>query len=375
MCERSPCLAWLVFPRRNLRNVLPTKAFSTVILPLLAIPSLAEKQPVPVSLSSSGLFTVRTSIPTTPRTRSKSWSMPCRRLRLACYASSENPIRVIGRLLPARYQKISASISLTYLLTILTAMSATLQSCRVSILVKALPQRSASHGETVCCAGVTPYGEFKRLFPVRFRHLAEGAAFKRWDLVDFKYRPPTSDRRVESCHVMEDTIQVAGRMPSKDRALVLNPLVSKSVAEAAAAGKSLALIRPKNAQFYYKTKGADEIAAERKTYELAASQGSFFDKQLAALEPSPYEFRFKFEDGAGRHDYANGDWEAHAMFFNGRRREGNDQAALDWMTCTFNEQYARKGMLFSVGNMAKRPQTWQLLGVLRVDETCQQSFF
>jgi hypothetical protein len=32
-------------------------------------------------------------------------------------------------------------------------------------------------------------------------------------------------------------------------------------------------------------------------------------------------------------------------------------------------------MLFCVGNMAKRPQTWQLLGVLRVDDTGQPALF
>lgn len=254
-------------------------------------------------------------------------------------------------------------------------MSVTLQSCRVSILVKALPQRSANHGETVCCAGVTAHGEFKRLYPIRFRHLGEDAAFKRWDWVDFKYRQPTSDRRSESCHVMEDSITVNGSMPSKDRASFLNRLVSASVKEAEAVGKSLALIRPRNTRFYYKAKKPDEIEEERRTYADAARQGSFFDEQLKALEPSPYEFRFKFEDAAAPHDYANGDWEAHAMFFNGRRREGSDQAALDWMSKTFNEVYPQKGMLFCVGNMAKRPQTWQLLGVLRVDDTGQSSLF
>ena len=98
-------------------------------------------------------------------------------------------------------------------------------------------------------------------------------------------------------------------------------------------------------------------------------------EKLKALEPSPYEFRFKFDDATGPHDYANGDWEAHAMFFNGRQREGNDQATLDWMSKTFNETYPRKGMLFCVGNMASRRQTWQLLGVLRVDDTGQSALF
>ena len=48
-------------------------------------------------------------------------------------------------------------------------MSVTLHKCRVTILVKALPQPSKTHGETVCCAGVTVHGEWKRLFPVRYR--------------------------------------------------------------------------------------------------------------------------------------------------------------------------------------------------------------
>ena len=254
-------------------------------------------------------------------------------------------------------------------------MSVMLQSCRVSILVKALPQRSAKHGETVCCAGVTPDGEFKRLFPIRFRHLSDDSSFKRWDWVSFKYRLPTRDRRPESCHVMEDTIKVDGKMPRKDRALFLNRLVSGSAAAAAAEGKSLALVRPRNPHFYYKAKSQDQIEKERQTYAEAARQGSFFDDELKALEPSPYEFRFKFEDEAGAHDYANGDWEAHAMFFNGRRREGSDQAALEWMSRTFNEEYRERGMLFCLGNVASRPQTWQLLGVLRVDDTGQQALF
>lgn len=255
-------------------------------------------------------------------------------------------------------------------------MSVTPQSCRVSILVKALPQRSATHGETVCCAGVTADGQLKRLFPIRFRHLKGDSAFRRWDWVDFKYRRPTSDRRKESCHVYEDSIQVYGSLPARERSPLLNKLVSSSAKEAEARGQSLALIRPQNTEFYYRTKRPGEVEAERHAYaEAAGRQGSFFDAQLKALEPSPYEFRFRFEDGAGRHDYSNGDWEAHAMFFHGVKREGSDSAALKWMQKTFNDDYPRRGMLFCIGNMAKRPQTWQLLGVLRVDEPDQLDLF
>jgi len=63
------------------------------------------------------------------------------------------------------------------------------------------------------------------------------------------------------------------------------------------------------------------------------------------------------------------------MFFNGLRREGSERATLEWMNATFNDEYPRKGMLFCLGNIAKRPQTWQLLGVLRVDDTGQLALF
>jgi len=99
---------------------------------------------------------------------------------------------------------------------------------------------------------------------------------------------------------------------------------------------------------------------------------SLFDRELAALDPCPYEFRFSFEDGS-RHDFQNGDWEAYAMFYNGRRRGMSEAEVLDWMDETFNVHYPRAGMLFAVGNQAKRPHVWQLLGVLRVDEPVQAS--
>lgn len=63
------------------------------------------------------------------------------------------------------------------------------------------------------------------------------------------------------------------------------------------------------------------------------------------------------------------------MFFNGRRRKGSDHATLEWMSGRFSNEYLRKGMLLCVGNVANRPQTRQLLGVLRVDNTSQIALF
>ena len=61
------------------------------------------------------------------------------------------------------------------------------------------------------------------------------------------------------------------------------------------------------------------------------------------------------------------------MFWRERKRTSETEA-LRWMDGTFNEEYPRRGMAFAIGNMAKRPQTWQLLGVLRLDEVKQTAF-
>lgn len=243
------------------------------------------------------------------------------------------------------------------------------------MLVKALPQPSKTYGETVCCAGVTADGQWKRLFPVRFRHLGGDSSFSRWDWVKFSYRAPTRDKRAESCHVYEDSITVeSAPLPPAERTRLLTPLITGSAMAAMEQGHSLTLIRPRNTRFIAKRKSVTALAEEREAYKIAAQQTSIFDKELAELEPSPFDFRFQFEDNAGRHDYQNGDWETHVMFWRWRERYG-EADALQRMAGVFNDEYPVKGMVFALGNQAKRPQTWQLLGVIRLDAIVQDDLF
>ena len=77
-------------------------------------------------------------------------------------------IATLGTTVPAVRQKLHLSSCADFAGTssgAQPAMSATPQNCKVTILVKALPQPSKQYGETVCCAGVTAEGQWKRLFP------------------------------------------------------------------------------------------------------------------------------------------------------------------------------------------------------------------
>ncbi len=243
---------------------------------------------------------------------------------------------------------------------------------RVVILVKALPHVGQKHGETVCCAGVTLDGEWRRQYPIHFRRLKDG--FSRWQWIEYDWIAPGSDdRRKESRRVQEDTIKTLEIMPERDRANFLNPIIMNSTDEAASKGMTLALVQPKNVKFTYKKKTADQLDKERAAYQEAARQKSLFDADLNALEPCPYAFYFDWTDQDGKsHKATCDDWETAATFYRRRMNKGESEALIS-MNYTFGEEYPKKGMAFAMGTHSRRPEQWLLVGLIRLDQTAQLS--
>jgi hypothetical protein len=243
---------------------------------------------------------------------------------------------------------------------------------RVLILVKALPHAGQRHGETVCCAGLTADGKWRRQYPIHFRRLKD--QFKRWQWIEYDWiAPGSNDRRWESRRVQEDTIQLGGVMPSGQRVAFLEPIVTSSTAAAAAKGMSLTLVRPANVRFRWSAKTQEQIAEERSTYEDAARQKSFLDPDLIALDPCPYAFHFDWTDADGKaHKATCDDWETAATFYRRQRTMSVDEA-LASMEKTFGEEYPNKGMVFAMGTHSRRPDQWLLVGVLRLDRLAQLS--
>lgn len=243
---------------------------------------------------------------------------------------------------------------------------------RVLILVKALPHVGDRHGETVCCAGVTPDGKWRRQFPVLFRSLEHEKRFRRWQWVEYDWRLPKTDNRPESRRVQENSIRVLGNIPKKERSSFLNPLVLPSLEVAETRGHTLALVRPAKSRFYWEAKSTEEIEEERYSYESAVRQFSFLASENKALEPSPYRFKFQYEigdRGPPRHATCD-DWETAAMFFRFRNSHG-EKEALRKMDVTFNGDYPRKGVVFAMGTHSRHRQTWLLVGVIRLDPVDQ----
>lgn len=241
------------------------------------------------------------------------------------------------------------------------------------VLVKALPHVGQKQGETVCCAGVTADGRWVRQFPVHFRRLQE--KFGRWDWIEYDWIPPTDDRRPESQRVQEESIVVTGSLAPAERADFLRPFVLASTDEAARLGQTLTLIRPSDVVFTWSRKTDREIAAEKEAYVAAASQTSFLDEELKALEPCPYFFRFAYSTADGRNHTATcDDWESAATFFKVCRNAG-EEAALRFLADAYGARYPERGMVFAMGTHSRRPEQWLLVGVLRLDETHQTDLF
>lgn len=243
---------------------------------------------------------------------------------------------------------------------------------RVLTLVKALPHVGQKHGETVCCAGLTAEGQWRRQYPIHFRRLK--AEFGRWDWIEYDWRAPGGeDRRAESRRVQETTLCKVDTLSPAKRAAFLDRAILPSCEAAAAKGHSLTLIRPRNTRFWWKKKPDKQVAREKAAYERAAQQLSFLDPVLMALNPCPYEFKFNYdtEDGFS-HRATCDDWETAAMFYRFAKERGSGPALAD-MEQVFNEEYPAKGMVFAMGTHSLYPKVWLLVGVVRLDVAPQRS--
>jgi len=236
------------------------------------------------------------------------------------------------------------------------------------ILVKALPHRSSSYFETVCCAGVGRDLKWRRLYPVPFRVLENSQQFKRWHWVTYKFTSPEHDGRRESQKVVPETIIVSTQLRPGERSRVASALTRESIVEAVSLGETLTLIQPSELTFSWKRKSDARLEDERAKHALLANQTSLLNKIAKPLEPCPFEFVVRWISAAGRtHTHTCDDWESSTAFF--RRREAlGEVAALGSLKATYEGDYLRRGIRFALGTHSRRKAQWLLVGIIRVDE-------
>lgn len=252
---------------------------------------------------------------------------------------------------------------------------------RVLITVKAAPNPSATYGETVCVAGIrladTGPKDWIRLYPINFRHLPEASAsFKKYDIVTVEARP-AGEARLESWRPNMATLQVETHLPPwKKRRQLVDPMIDDSMCkirtEAAAdpRARSLALVRPAEILGFrlephpgWSKDEQGKIDAYVDQLELDVFEHA---RDKTPLEAPRFKGYYKWRCGdpsCPTHEQSIIDWEFVALQRHLWNRSDADTKAA--ITTRFHQQLCdpETEVAFYVGNQAKRPQTFSILGV------------
>jgi hypothetical protein len=247
---------------------------------------------------------------------------------------------------------------------------------RAVVLVKATPQASESHGETVCVAALDEYGSWHRLYPVNFQDLRENQRFGRWDVIEFSWRLPevSKDRRAESKRITQESVRIGGKLKPTERQRYLEKALVQGERAEYDAGRSLALIRPTAPKFHYRARSLEEIGRVKRGYDdIRRSPDLFGTTDIVPREPSPFEFYYQYKDADGKHDKRCHDWETERTFLKWRDLYG-EESALREMQRVFGEEYPERGMALAMGTHGQRNWQWMIIGVIRLDKSDQASF-
>jgi hypothetical protein len=241
------------------------------------------------------------------------------------------------------------------------------------VIVKAAPQISQRHGETVCCAGIDVRGNWLRIYPVAFRTLDDGQKFGRWDRIRFAWRAAADDSRIESRRIDQQSLQIVGELKKSERDRFLAKAIVTGLDAQRRAGKSLALLRPQSPEFSYEKKPDAEIDADRQRFaQLHQQQDLFNSKSLIPYDPCPFKFKYRYRTDDGMREGTCQDWEIETTFFKWSKLYG-EKGALEAMEKRFGKEYPRKGMLLAMGTHSRWPETWLINGIVRLDETGQMA--
>jgi hypothetical protein len=247
----------------------------------------------------------------------------------------------------------------------------------ILVVVKTYPNPSRSYGETVCCAGVDlETGRWVRIYPITFRRLAE--QFAKYQTIEcLVSRPRSGDSRPESLRADQDSIRLVGSpIPAGARgwtrrmAMLPEPMLSLEEVRAAQAanGTSLALVRPKAIHGLVIEKAAPWSANQKAHLrQQHLDLGQAASNQLRELEQIPFTFSYRFtcddERCVNPHKLQIIDWEIGESYRRWSKRYGDDWEEV--IRQTYERDLAERDLHLVVGNIAKHPQAFVIIGLVR----------
>ncbi|XVV00186.1 hypothetical protein ACQPW3_22305 [Actinosynnema sp. CA-248983] len=249
------------------------------------------------------------------------------------------------------------------------------QRMRVLITVKAAPNPSETYGETVCVAGIRldlDAPGWVRLYPINFRELDSPHTFKKYDVVSLRAKPARGDFRAESWRPDITSVHTEDHLkPWKRRRSHVEPYVRDSmcaIREAVhtnPAAASLAAIRP------HRVLGIDIKPhpgwppEDQRKIDRYVSQLDLTGDDRTALQAPRFQgwYRYRCTPNCGGHRQGILDWEFVALQRTLRHR--NDDDTVRELRARYLDQMCapHRDTVFYVGNQAKSPRTFSVLGV------------
>lgn len=231
----------------------------------------------------------------------------------------------------------------------------------ILITVKTYPTLSKSYVETVCTAGINDRGEWRRLYPIRFRHLADNKQFKLYDRITVRLSDHSDDGRPESRRPSSDTIQIKGRVRDWPlRHQWVGPTIIDSLKEMIDKGRSIGPIRCREVLDFYWKKVSGTWSPDQ--LEQLKQQGLWGDEAPKALEKIPYEFHLRWKDGNGEeYDHMFISWEVRQTWRTYRRDYSDPLTVMKdkWLDDILSKE---RDLAFFMGNRADFRQVFMVCG-------------
>ena len=217
---------------------------------------------------------------------------------------------------------------------------------KILITVKTYPTLSRKYAELVCTAGVNESGEWRRIYPVRFRQLLDDQQYRKFQWIEAEIEKSCVDRRPESYKIIrEKSLRILGeplttaekwfarreafldKVPFHDDLTAIIQRVHQNEL-------SLALFKPSEwlefthepVEREWDTRKIDSLEAQRRQLHLFKNEETLA-KELKVVRKLPYKFSYRFKDVQGKESKLMiEDWEIGALYWNCLRSSQGDEA-------------------------------------------------
>lgn len=273
---------------------------------------------------------------------------------------------------------------------------------RILITVKTYPVLSRKYAELVCTAGVNQKGEWRRIYPIRFRQLREEDKYKKYQWVEAELVQSSSDSRPESRQIdyavdtpirtISEPLSTANKWLERRKCFADKVVTYDNMQELITMAHenklSLALFRPKRWNDFmleetereWSKEKIAELEKQRRQFHLFEDEQTVTES-LKVVNKLPYKFSYKFEDIQGKQSTLMiEDWEIGALYWNCLRdSNGNESKATNQVRQKYWDEFIHGGKyspLLILGTTLKyhnmkSPNPFVIIGVVPLPKTNQ----